>query len=201
MKSAHQWLLAIAILGAAPGALAQTDAGSATPAVESSAVSIPAGTNEHVRLLDPVSSKTNHQDDTFRLELAEPIVVNGVTVVAAGAQGGGIVIDAQPARAGGRPGKLVIAGRFLTVNGVQVRVRGMQVMGAGTDTYDQVAGLSWVTGGFSIFIHGGEIDVPAGTGAQARIAENVLLPSQTAETALVSAPASATSSGSGENQQ
>lgn len=201
MNLVHQWLIALAILSVAPCALAQTATGPATPAIESSAPSIPAGTIVHVRLLDAVSSRTNHQDDTFRIELAEPLVVNGATVVAAGAQGGGIVIDAQPARAGGRPGKLVIAGRFLTVNGVQVRIRGMQVMGTGADQYARVDGLSWVTGGWSMFIHGGEIDVPVGTGAQARIAEDVLIqPQIAAATAPSAAPASATSS-SGENQQ
>jgi hypothetical protein len=173
MKSVRQWLLAISILSAAPCAMAQTGAGFATPAVESSAAAIPAGTIVHVRLLDAVSSRTNHPDDTFRIELAEPIVVNGVAVVPAGVQGGGVVIDAQPARAGGRPGKLVLAGRFLTVNGIQVRIRGMQMMVTGADQYARVEDLNFVTGGMSMFIHGSEIDVPAGTGAQARIAEGV----------------------------
>jgi hypothetical protein len=56
---------------------------------------IPQGTPITVFLTDPISTAKNKAGDTFTASLADPIVINGETVVARGATVKGRVIDAE----------------------------------------------------------------------------------------------------------
>lgn len=53
-----------------------------------------------------LSSKFSSVNDTFIASLAEPVIVRNVVVVPAGTLVGGRVIEAEPAAAGGKSGKL-----------------------------------------------------------------------------------------------
>lgn len=59
-------------------------------------VTIPAGTRIRVQLGQTLSSKYNQPGDSFTGTVADPVVVNGVTVIRAGAQASGTVTDAKP---------------------------------------------------------------------------------------------------------
>ncbi|MBI3438938.1 MAG: hypothetical protein HY054_09895 [Proteobacteria bacterium] len=154
-----------------PTAPVAATANTASPA----AIHIPAGTIVHVALVDTLSSRTNHIGDTFALRLVDPIVVDGREVVAAGAVGGGEVIDAAASGLGGRQGKLIISARFLEINGQHVRIHGMQLTAAGTPRDNEAMAVSMIpyAGVIGIFVHGGEIDIPAGANGPARIANDV----------------------------
>src|SRR5262249_52671839 len=78
---------------AAPAA--KPDKAAAPAKAEPQMVEIPSGTSIHIILTDAISSGKNNAGDTFMASLADPIVVNGETVVPRGATVKGRVIDAK----------------------------------------------------------------------------------------------------------
>lgn len=67
---------------------------------------LPAGTRLKLKLDAELSSKFSSVNDTFIASLAEPVTVRDVVVVPAGTVISGRVIEAKPAAAGGKSGKL-----------------------------------------------------------------------------------------------
>ncbi len=57
---------------------------------------IPAGTHVAVTTLSSLGSKISVSGDAFSATVAQPVVVNGVTVIRAGSQANGTVVDAKP---------------------------------------------------------------------------------------------------------
>jgi hypothetical protein len=176
-----------------------------TMAAPATTVRIPAGTIIEVELTEALSSRTSQQEQLFGLRLIRPIVIDGREVAPVGAIGGGEVIDAAHSAFGGRAGRLTISGRFIEIGGQRVRIRGMQLIAAGEDRAEQVVGVSMVpvVGMAAIFIHGGEVEIPAGSRAGARIAVDVDIPIEPVSAATVSGTAE-TPPGQvlgGENQQ
>src|SRR5580704_1804501 len=72
-----------------------------------------AGTTVQVELVDRLSTKTVKTGDTFALQLAAPLIVNGEVVLPAGALGAGEVVESAKPGMGGKPAKLVLAARYL----------------------------------------------------------------------------------------
>src|SRR6185437_4393057 len=60
------------------------------------AVDLPAGTDLRVRLDQDLGSKISHAGDSFTATVADPVVVDGQTVIPRGSQAEGTVIDAKP---------------------------------------------------------------------------------------------------------
>lgn len=184
LKSAIMAVAAFALAGAAS---AQTNEAIPPPAAEPAAaivpaaatIRIPAGHTVIMEFTETLSSRTSQTGQLVGLRLAEPIIVDGVTIAEAGALGGGEVIDAARSGIGGRSGKLIVSGRFLELGGQRARIRGLQVVIAGDDnsreavnTMILVPYVGWMGG----FITGGEIEIPAGTRAQARFSADVVVP-------------------------
>lgn len=160
-----------AICGLMSHSAAQTSESSA------GAMRVAAGTIVRVEVTTPLSSESNARGDAVVLRLVEPIVVNGQVVVAAGAEGAGEVLDVANA-SGTRPGKLVIAGHYLTIAGRIAPLRGMQIMIAG-EVSRQVL---WTgsTGG-SVSMRGTAIVAPARSlSISAQLAEDLDVSSQSA---------------------
>jgi hypothetical protein len=133
---------------------------------------VPAGTEILVEIVTPLSSRTSTVGQIIELRLVEPVMAGDQIAIPAGTTGAGEVIDAAPAGLGGRPGKLVVSGRHLELNGTRIRIRGMTMNLGGermTNTSTAVS-LMPVVGVIGPFIQGGNIEIPAGTRAQARIA-------------------------------
>jgi hypothetical protein len=147
-------------------------------AAPATTIRIPAGTVVIVELAEALSSRTAQQEQLFGLRLAQPLIIDGREVAPAGALGGGEVIDAAHSAFGGRQGRLTISGRFVEIGGQRVRIRGMQLIAAGEDRAEQALGVSMVpvVGMAAIFMHGGEVEIPAGARAGARIAVDVDIP-------------------------
>jgi len=59
-------------------------------------VDLPAGTDLRVRLDQDLGSKISHAGDSFTATVADPVVVDGQTVIPRGSQAEGTVIDAKP---------------------------------------------------------------------------------------------------------
>jgi hypothetical protein len=80
---------------AAPAPAPTTQAGAPTPAPPPQPLVIPAGTHIRVSLAQELGSKISQPGQSFNATVADPIVVNGVTVVRGGAAASGTVIDAK----------------------------------------------------------------------------------------------------------
>ena len=145
------------------------------PPADQAMVRVPAGTVIAVELAEPLSSRTSQTGQTFALRLAEPIIINDEIAVPAGAVGGGEVIDAHRSGMGGREGKLIVSGRYIEVNGQRVRIRGMQILMAGEDLSRDAVTVSLIpyVGIIGGFVQGGEVELPVGTRAQARLAVDI----------------------------
>lgn len=142
--------------------------------------------------LQPLSSATLKRGDKFGLRLAQALSIDGALVLPAGTTGVGEVVHAERSRSGGKPGELLLAARYLEVDGRQIPLRSFRVGAAGVDKSGQVIGLAIAVGVFAMFIRGGEIQIPPLTQAQARIAQDVDLPSSAAAPVQGPAPVAAT---------
>ena len=98
----------------AAGATAKVDEPAATPAAppvpQFREVTLPAGTTLRLRLQSAVASDSSRVEDTVRAELREAVVIDGATVVPAGATLTGFVTDVE--RSGRVKGRARIAYRF-----------------------------------------------------------------------------------------
>src|SRR5579862_3656059 len=92
---------------------------------------VAAGTPVMVTLAEPVSTKIQKTGDLFRLSLAQPVVVRGQVAISAGTPGVGEVVESAKPGVGGRPAKLVLAARYLVVNGRHLPLEGLQLAAAG----------------------------------------------------------------------
>ncbi|MDQ4087352.1 MAG: hypothetical protein M3177_04985, partial [Pseudomonadota bacterium] len=144
---------------------------------------VPARTPLDIEIADAVGSRRSTNGQTFAIVLAEDLVVDGRVVVRAGARGVGEVVHAARAGMGGRAGELILAARYLEVDGQRIPLRTMRYgRSQGADSSSAVnvgnmvaaatvPGLAVV----GLFIRGGEIDIPAGTRANAQTATQVHL--------------------------
>lgn len=177
---------ALAQAGAQPASAPAAPPPAPPPATAPAPLRLPAGTVLQVELVDPLNSATSKLGDRFAIRLAEPVTVDGVVVAPAGATGEGEVVDASPAGMSGSQGKLIIAARYLDLNGQRVRVRGMTLAVSGESRVDLASGvrlIPYVGMASGFFLRGGEIVIPAKTRASVRTAEPVGMASETATAA------------------
>lgn len=149
------------------------------PAAPERPLRLAAGSELAVEMAQPLSSATSRLGDRFAFRLVEPVVLDGVEVVAAGATGEGEVIDAAHAGMAGAAGKLVLSARRIDLGGHPARVRGLTLMAAGQRRVGLVSGALLVpyVGVSALLIKGGEVVIPAGTRYTVKLAEDVDFPS------------------------
>lgn len=143
-------------------------------AAPSAILSASKGTQIEVELTETVSTRTHGIGARFGLRLAAPLVVGGQELIPVGVTGEGVVIDSGKGGMGGKPGKLVLAARFLTVNGTQVAIRGLSMSRAGTDRSNASMGVAMIpyVGLASILVSGGDVVITSGGRASARLAQD-----------------------------
>jgi len=133
---------------------------------------VPAGTILTVRLGQPVGSKISQSGQTFSATVAVPVQIGGETVIPAGANASGTVVEATPA--GRFKGGSVLRLKLdsVTVNGVQhaiqtsALVRGQKGKGKRTATMvGGGAGVGAVIGALAGGGKGAAIGALAGAGA------------------------------------
>jgi hypothetical protein len=135
------------------------------------AITLADGTLVEIATDTLVTSATAQRQDRFPIRLTQPITVDGRVAVPAGTMGEGQVVHAEKARGGGRAGELILAARFLTVGDQRVALRGFRfgaMTGEGQGAAAMVALV--VAGPLTFLVRGGNIEVPAGTLATARVA-------------------------------
>ncbi|GGD44797.1 hypothetical protein SAMN06296058_1136 [Pseudoxanthomonas indica] len=130
---------------------------------------LPDGTLIELETLEPITSARARRGDHFRLRSTAAITVGDVVVLPAGIEGVGEVIHADKARSGGKAGELLLAARFLQLDGRTLPLRGMQLGRSGKDQSNTSAAVSAAVGVFGLLVQGGEIVIPAGTLAHAKL--------------------------------
>jgi hypothetical protein len=167
--------LGLAGTAAAQSAPASIPSTSAPPVQHKAAID----TVIDIEIAQPISTRSLKQGDMFAIRLASPIKAGGEVIVPAGIIGQGQVVDTGKAGLMGKPAKLVLAARYLDWNGRRIPLHAFRWWeGAGEDRTDTVMVASMVpyAGVLSIFIHGGEIDVPVGARATAKLGAEVSAP-------------------------
>lgn len=163
------------LLGALPGP-SNAQAGTETmPAC----CTIPALTEVEIEILATLNSQANKIGEKFPLRLAKPIIIDGKILVPAGAAGSGDVVHAAKSRFGGKPGEMILAARYLEHGGRRIPLRSLRptVRGQGKDNTETAAVVAIaVSGVLSMFITGGEVNVPTGTVMSAKVSAPTEVP-------------------------
>ncbi len=148
---------------------------------------IPALTEVSITIDKAINSQANHAGETFPITLATPIVIDQKVVVPAGTSGAGEIVHAAKSRFGGRAGELILAVRYLEHGGIRIPLRSLRyIEGRGKDRGDTAAAISIASsaiapigGVISMFITGGEVNIPSGTLAIAKTVASVSVPNTT----------------------
>jgi hypothetical protein len=133
-------------------------------------------TQVRIELAEAVSSKDRKQGDKFAIRLASPIVVDGRIVAPAGATGQGEVVYAEKGGGGGKPGKLVLAVRYIDVGAARIRLKALRLGAGGDSEFTQMEVAAQLIGPAVMFMNGHEVVYPAGTKALAKVAADATLP-------------------------
>ena len=141
-----------------------------------SGVRLPMDTRVIIELLETVRSDNRIRGAKFGIKLALPIVIDGLTVVPAGAVGEGEVVYAEHAGMGGAAGKLVLAARYLDVGAQRIKLKALNLAEGGQSNFQEAMVAAAVIGIPALVITGHNVNYPAGTRARAKIAEDVVLP-------------------------
>lgn len=169
--------------GAAGAQDAPPPAATATAAAAPACCAVAARTPIEIEILDPVTSKDNHNGDSFRFRLAVPLTIDGHILIPAGTPGMGEVVHAARARAMGKAGELILAARYLDYNGSHIPLRTLRFGNQqGRDNSGTVNGINVASAAaipalsmVGFLISGGEVRVPAGTHASAQTATPLTL--------------------------
>ena len=154
---------------------AETIAPAAAAPVAGPCCTLPDGSPVQLEVVGPISSKTAVRGQTFALRLAQPLSTAEGVLLPAGTEGAGEVIHAERSRGGGKAGELILAARYLQGPEGPIKLRGMKLGGSGSDKTGAAMGASLILplGGF---VRGTEIEIPAGTPANAKLAGAIHLP-------------------------
>jgi hypothetical protein len=153
------------------------------PASAARCCRVPPGTLVEVQLVDEVSTKVQKAGDTFALRLARPLIVNGRVVLRAGTPGVGQIVESAKPGMGGKAAKLVLAAEYLTQRGAHVPLHGLQLaaVGRGNVAASEVMGIGAIAFAplniVAFAIKGGDVVLPPGTIAIAKVSSGVVLPS------------------------
>jgi hypothetical protein len=137
---------------------------------------------------EAISSRDRKPGDSFGLRLHAPLIVDGSVVIPAGTMGIGQIVHAERARGGGKPGELILAARYLQLDDRQVRLHGMKLFAVGGDHSKTALAVAMAVGVFGQFVHGGEVEIPAGTLANAKLVEGFSTTTMAAPVAVGEAP-------------
>ncbi|QUT06453.1 hypothetical protein KFK14_03000 [Sphingobium phenoxybenzoativorans] len=151
-------------------------------------LTLPEGTPVHLQTRDDLSSKDARKGDKVELTVAEPVIVNGVTVIPAGAPATGEISRARDNGLLGRSGKLEIEVTQVSADGRIVPLRGQQNAKGKAGTIGAVgAGVVFLP--LAIVVKGKEAKIPAGTKVDVYVDQPVQLTDTSLQGDLAPPPA------------
>lgn len=171
-----KYCLAGAVALASVAAHAQVAQPTPIAASTTNAAVLRVGTEVPLRLSEELTTKGKQLrvGQRFHLETAEPVVVNGVTVIPAGSPAMGEITDVRNKGMWGKSGHLAGRVLFVTVNGRQIRMSGAFDDKGVTGTAGVVGAIALVpVAGF--LMTGTSAKVPAGSIVKSFVDEDVPL--------------------------
>lgn len=159
------------------GVTAPVQAGSAVLSPTPCAcVVVPALLIVDIEIGAPLNSATSKDGDTFPIRLSSPITVDGHVAVPAGVSGLGEVVHAQKSGMGGGGGELLLAARYLEVDGRRLRLRSFRAARYGKNQTGLAMATTYAFGVFGLAVKGKNTAVTTGTVAEAKVAEAFSIP-------------------------
>lgn len=129
-----------------------------------------------VEVATPLSSKTGINDQYFQIRLAEDVVIDGRVVVPAGTTGQGQIVHAAKARAMGKAGELILAARRIDCGTVSIPLRAFRLSGTGVSNTGGAMVASMAVPFAGVLVSGGNLEVPVGQRATAKVAAATKVP-------------------------
>jgi hypothetical protein len=120
----------------------------------------------------PLSSRISKTGDRFGIVLTKAVEADGVAVLPDGLGGEGEVVHAKSSGAG-VGGELILAARYLDLRTSRLKLRSMKTLARGKDRIASAIAVSTIAPIVGLFVRGGHIDIPAGSVAEAKTAEEV----------------------------
>jgi hypothetical protein len=97
------------------------------------------------------------------------------SLVPAGTGGRGEVVDAARAGMGGKPGELVLAARYLKLGDREIPLRSFKLGGHGANNGHDAQNAVLLVGVVGLAMRGGDMVLPVGSEASAKIASDITL--------------------------
>ena len=132
------------------------------------------GTTLHLQINEDVTSGSFKRGDHFKLHLSEPVTLDGLEVIHAGAYAEGEVVHAAKPGSSGTPGALILTARFIQVGDLKIKLRSY-TGGTGKDNFGSATAVGVTIGFPAMFIRGKNIVIPAGTDVYAQVVESSVL--------------------------
>lgn len=166
----------------------QPGSGSAQEATAPASPFLPAGQPIPLAPDKEWSSATLKQGETVAMHVSDDVLLDGKTVIPSGTPASGEVIDSQSGGVGGAPGKLSISAREIRLGDrtIALRSRLLAGNGVGKDRTNVSFAVGIAVGVFGLFVHGGDITIPAGTPMLAKLAQDTFF--ATADSPVTSQP-------------
>lgn len=140
------------------------------------AILVQKGTPIVIAIDKEMGSKISQAGEMFPIRLAQPVTLDGVTLLPAGIPGEGQVVHAKKAGMAGAAGELILAARYLDFAGRRIELRsfkfieeGDEILSRGQNNADLAAATNTVIGPLGFFIGGGNTTIAPGTLATAKI--------------------------------
>ncbi len=160
------------------------------PASEPASVTIPRLTEVVLAVMADLSSNESQRGQTFPVRLLQPIIVDGVEVIPAGAEGEGEVVHAKGSGGMGAAGELLLTARYIEHNGQRIALRSFRMGAEANSRIDTVNALNVASTAalplvslVGFFIEGDALRVATGTPALAKLSADVVVPLPSAEAA------------------
>lgn len=133
---------------------------------------VPALTPVVLATTSPLSSRTSKTGDRFEVVLAKAVELDGAVLLPEGVRGEGEVVHAKGSGSG-VGGELILAARYLLLQNTRLKLRSMKALAHGKDQIDGALAVSIAVPVAGFLVRGKQVDVPAGTIAEAKTAEEV----------------------------
>lgn len=134
-----------------------------------SCCTVKALTPVRIAITAPLASNGAATGQMFAFTLAEPILLDGGRSIPAGTPGQGEIVHAARSGMAGKAGELVLAARYLDYQGIRIPMRSLRFGGAGKDQTGLAFAATTAIGLIGMVITGGEVRIPAGAIAEAKI--------------------------------
>lgn len=133
-------------------------------------------------ITNPLASNAVSAGQTFGFTLAAPIQLDSGHTIPEGTSGQGEIVHAARSGMAGKAGELVLAARYLDYQGVRIPLRSMRFGKGGKDQTGTANAVAMgaavalpIASVFALAITGGEVRIPAGAIAEAKISADTLI--------------------------